>query len=144
MQPTFEEQEILAEKRRRARLRMSLREILGELLVGPGFFAGVALVWWIQPPHHIALAPAACCIAVMVLATRVLFETPFGFTVATQLAFVPMLFAVPLAIVPLAFARHVSDALPQARHVELDCGHVPQVERPRQTHEEIARFLSTD
>jgi putative nucleotidyltransferase with HDIG domain len=104
MKPTFEEQEILAEKRRRARLRMTLREILGELLVGPGFFACVALVWWIQPPHHVALAPAACCIAVLVLATRVLFETPFGFTVATQLAFVPMLFAVPLAIVPLAFA----------------------------------------
>jgi putative nucleotidyltransferase with HDIG domain len=113
MQPTLEEQEILAEKRRRARLRMSLREILGELLVGPGFFAGVALVWWIQPPHHIALAPAACCIAVMVLATRVLFETPFGFTVATQLAFVPMLFAVPPAIVPLAFAGSLAiSALP--------------------------------
>jgi putative nucleotidyltransferase with HDIG domain len=113
MQPTFEEQEILAEKRRRARLRMSLREILGELLVGPGFFAGVALVWWIQLPQHIALAPAACCIAVMVLATRVLFETPFGFTVATQLAFVPMLFAVPLAIVPLAFAGSLAiSALP--------------------------------
>jgi pimeloyl-ACP methyl ester carboxylesterase len=47
-------------------------------------------------------------------------------------------------LVPLAFARHVAEALPQARHVELDCGHVPQVERPRRTHEEIARFLSGD
>jgi pimeloyl-ACP methyl ester carboxylesterase len=45
-------------------------------------------------------------------------------------------------IVPLAFARHVSEALPQARHLELDCGHVPQVERPRQTHDAVARFLS--
>ncbi|HWE07722.1 MAG TPA: HD-GYP domain-containing protein [Solirubrobacteraceae bacterium] len=113
MQPTFEEQEILADKRRRASVRMTLREILGELLVGPGFFGCVALVWWIQPPHHMALAPAACCIAVMVLATRVLFETPFGFTVATQLAFVPMLFALPLAIVPLAFAGSLAiSALP--------------------------------
>jgi len=25
-------------------------------------------------------------------------------------------------LVPIAFARHVADALPDARHVELDCG----------------------
>jgi pimeloyl-ACP methyl ester carboxylesterase len=47
-------------------------------------------------------------------------------------------------LVPIAFARHVTDALPQARHVELDCGHVPQVERPRQTHDAIREFLIED
>ena len=104
MQPTFEEQQILADKRRRERRRLTLREVVGELLVGPGFFACVALLWWIQPPQHVDLPAAVLCMAVMVLATRVLFETPLGFTVATQLAFVPMLFALPLAIVPLAFA----------------------------------------
>lgn len=40
----------------------------------------------------------------MVLATLVRFDTPFGYTVATQLAFVPLLFALPLALVPLAAA----------------------------------------
>ncbi len=45
-------------------------------------------------------------------------------------------------IVPIAFKRHVSDALPHARHVELDCGHVPQIERPRQTNAELAAFFS--
>jgi pimeloyl-ACP methyl ester carboxylesterase len=45
-------------------------------------------------------------------------------------------------LVPLAFARHVTDALPRARHLELDCGHVPQVERPRQTHAALAEFLA--
>ncbi len=104
MQPNFEEQEILAAKRRRARLGLTVREVVGELLVGPGFFACVALLWWIQPPGHVDLTAAVYCVAVMVLATRVLFETPFGFTVATQLAFVPMLFALPAAVVPLAFA----------------------------------------
>ena len=44
-------------------------------------------------------------------------------------------------LVPVAFARHVTDALPNAEHVELDCGHVPQLERPRETHAAIARFL---
>ncbi len=34
-------------------------------------------------------------------------------------------------LVPIAFARHVRDALPAAEHLELDCGHVPQLEAPR-------------
>jgi pimeloyl-ACP methyl ester carboxylesterase len=45
-------------------------------------------------------------------------------------------------LVPVAFARHVAEALPRARHLELDCGHLPQVERPRQTHAALAAFLS--
>ncbi|HXO10006.1 MAG TPA: alpha/beta fold hydrolase [Solirubrobacteraceae bacterium] len=45
-------------------------------------------------------------------------------------------------LVPIAFARHVAEALPGARHVELDCGHVPQMERPRQTHKAVAAFLA--
>jgi pimeloyl-ACP methyl ester carboxylesterase len=45
------------------------------------------------------------------------------------------------ALVPVAFARHVEQALPAARHVELDCGHVPQIECPREAHAAIARFL---
>ena len=45
-------------------------------------------------------------------------------------------------LVPIAFARHVAEALPEARHVELDCGHVPQMERPRQTHKAVAAFLA--
>lgn len=44
-------------------------------------------------------------------------------------------------VVPLAFARHVERALPAARHLELDCGHVPQLERPAQTHAALLRFL---
>ena len=44
-------------------------------------------------------------------------------------------------LVPIAFARHVTDALPSARHLELDCGHVPQLERPRETHAALARFF---
>ncbi len=46
-------------------------------------------------------------------------------------------------IVPIGFARHVREALPSATHLVLDCGHVPQLERPRQTHEAMARFLTT-
>jgi pimeloyl-ACP methyl ester carboxylesterase len=45
-------------------------------------------------------------------------------------------------VVPIGFARHVREELPAARHLELDCGHVPQLERPRQTHQAMARFLA--
>ena len=38
----------------------------------------------------------------MAFASRVRFDTPFGFTAATQLAFVPLLFAMPVALVPIA------------------------------------------
>ena len=45
-------------------------------------------------------------------------------------------------IVPLAFRTHVERALPAARHLELDCGHVPQLEAPKQTHDAIREFFA--
>jgi pimeloyl-ACP methyl ester carboxylesterase len=44
-------------------------------------------------------------------------------------------------LVPIGFARHVREALPAAQHLELDCGHVPQLEAPRETHDAVRRFL---
>jgi len=44
-------------------------------------------------------------------------------------------------LVPIGFQRHVEKALPGARHQVVDCGHVPQLESPTQTHAAIARFL---
>jgi pimeloyl-ACP methyl ester carboxylesterase len=46
-------------------------------------------------------------------------------------------------LVPVGFRRHVEQALPQARHVVLECGHVPQLERPRETHAAIGDFLAS-
>lgn len=45
-------------------------------------------------------------------------------------------------LVPLAFERHVERVLPSARHLELDCGHVPQIELPEKTHAALSAFLS--
>src|SRR5215207_7618465 len=44
-------------------------------------------------------------------------------------------------LVPIGFRRHVERCLPNARHEVVDCGHVPQLEAPTQTHAAIARFL---
>jgi pimeloyl-ACP methyl ester carboxylesterase len=45
-------------------------------------------------------------------------------------------------LVPIGFMKHVQRALPSARHVELECGHVPQLEAPGRTHAAIESFLS--
>jgi pimeloyl-ACP methyl ester carboxylesterase len=45
-------------------------------------------------------------------------------------------------LVPAAFERHVREAVPQAKHVTLGSGHIPQVERPAQLHREIGKFLA--
>ena len=45
-------------------------------------------------------------------------------------------------LVPINFERHVQEALPNSRHVELECGHVPQLERTKEAHQAILRFLN--
>jgi pimeloyl-ACP methyl ester carboxylesterase len=45
-------------------------------------------------------------------------------------------------LVPIAFMKHVERTLPRAKHVELDCGHVPQLEAPRETHAAIGEFFA--
>ena len=45
-------------------------------------------------------------------------------------------------LVPIAFMKHVERTFPAARHLELGCGHVPQVERPFETHDAMRSFLS--
>ena len=44
-------------------------------------------------------------------------------------------------LVPISFMKHVERTLPAATHVELNCGHVPQIERPGETNDAIRRFF---
>lgn len=118
--PTLEEQDLLADTFRREGSRMLARERVSETLIGAGFVLAATGIWWLYPPHAFALIPAGLCLLVMVLATRVRLDTPFGFTVATQLAFVPLLFALPIAVVPIA----VVAALAIARLPDVSAGKV--------------------
>jgi pimeloyl-ACP methyl ester carboxylesterase len=43
--------------------------------------------------------------------------------------------------VPVGFRKYVEEALPAARHRVLACGHVPQLERPGETHAAMRAFL---
>lgn len=102
LNPNVQEQAMVADMLHREGTRMTLREILVEALVGVGFVVACAVIWLLDPPGTFAVAPALLCLAVLVVASNVRFDTPFGYTVATQLAFVPMLFAVPVAVGPIA------------------------------------------
>ena len=102
LKPNLAEQERLADTLRRADMALSAREWLTEGLFAGAFLVAVAALWWLDPPQRLSVLPAALSLMVMVFATRVRFDTPFGFTVATQLAFVPLLFAFPVALAPIA------------------------------------------
>jgi putative nucleotidyltransferase with HDIG domain len=118
--PSLEQQELLADTFRREGAHMPVRERVSEALIAAGFMVAATGIWWLYPPHPFALIPAGLCLVVMVLATRVRLDTPFGFTVATQLAFVPLLFAIPIAVVPIA----VVAALVMARLPDVCAGKV--------------------
>jgi putative nucleotidyltransferase with HDIG domain len=110
VQTNVAEQQLLADSFRRARSRMSQRELLAEVGAAAAFVATVAALWMIQPPRGLSIGPAILCCAMLVAATVVRFETPFGFTVPTQLAFVPLLFTVPVALVPIAVSLTLTAA----------------------------------
>jgi HD-GYP domain-containing protein (c-di-GMP phosphodiesterase class II) len=101
LDPNLEEQELLADTLQRDGTSVTALERITEGLVAVAFGLAVAGLWILDPPHSFAVWPAAVCLVVLALATRVRFDTPLGFTVPTQLAFVPLLFAMPVVLVPV-------------------------------------------
>jgi HD-GYP domain-containing protein (c-di-GMP phosphodiesterase class II) len=81
---------------------LSRRELVVELAGGAAFLAVVALMLTLisggpEPDVPLALA----LIAAYALTARVRFAVGYGFTVPTQIVFVPMLFLLPAGLVPL-------------------------------------------
>ena len=89
---------------RRSR-RLARREIVAEGLVGGGFVVAASALAATGPSRADlpwgALALLVVCFAIL---ARVRFDVGAGFTVPTQLLFVPMLFLLPAQIVPAAVA----------------------------------------
>ena len=100
--PDFEQQEQIAESLGLSQEVMSSRERLAELLIDGGFILTVAVLLVIQPPQHFQVWPALLCVLLMAISARVEFDLPWGFTIAIQLGFVPLLFAVPVTLAPVA------------------------------------------
>jgi putative nucleotidyltransferase with HDIG domain len=99
---TLREQDMLADTLQRERTPFHGRDRLAEVVVTGAFVAAAVAVLVSAAPSAFELWPALVCVAVLAVATRVPFHVASGFTVPTQLAFVPLLFAVPPALVPPA------------------------------------------
>ena len=92
----------LAETLERQGAPLTRHERGTEALIGGSFVAAVAALLSIQSAVAIDVLPAAVCMVVLVLSMFVRFDVTMGFTVPTQLAFVPLLFVLPPALVPVA------------------------------------------
>ncbi len=104
LDPTVEEQELLAGTLQREHNALSARERISGAVAGGGFILAAAALWVLSPPGPFPVGTALLCAAVLIAATSVSFDTPFGFTVLTQVAFIPLLFAVPPALAPIVVA----------------------------------------
>ena len=102
--PSLEDHDAIAYALERRRSRMNARERVAEIVLTAAFVAGVVPIWLLRPPHAFAVIPALVCVGLLALAFRIKIDTPFGFTSPSQLALVPLLFAMPIAVVPLAVA----------------------------------------
>jgi putative nucleotidyltransferase with HDIG domain len=102
LEPTVGEQALLAKTLERETTAPSTRERVADTAVNAAFLAAVAALLLAGPPHSFSILTPAVCVVVLAVATRVRFHLPSGFTVPTQLAFVPLVFTVPAAIVPVA------------------------------------------
>jgi putative nucleotidyltransferase with HDIG domain len=102
--PDTAQQERIAAAAVRRRISVARRERRVEGAFGAGFLATVGALWLIAgaSASDVALVPALACILCLAVAVHVPFAVGDGYTVPTQLAFVPLLFTLPPAVVPLA------------------------------------------
>ena len=113
IEPTLEEQTLLAARLQAPPLWHVRAGTVGEAATTTAFAAALAALWATNPPDGIPVVQTTVCVLVLALATMIEFDTPFGYTVPTQLAFVPLVFAVPLAIVPLGGSRALTIQRPR-------------------------------
>ena len=99
---SYDDQQHLADNRRNRVVRMTRRERISELVSAAALAAGCAALWIVAAPAHLSASRIGLTLLVLALALRVRFETPLGFTSAAQLGFVPLVLALPPALVPLA------------------------------------------
>jgi HD-GYP domain-containing protein (c-di-GMP phosphodiesterase class II) len=89
---------------RRSR-RLARREVVAEALVGGGFAVAAGGLAATGPaPANVPWGAAALLVVCFAVLARVRFDVGAGFTVPTQLLYVPMLFLLPPQIVPVGVA----------------------------------------
>ena len=109
------------ESRERRRLPMEHREFAAQGLVATLFLLAAGLLAAFGHSGDVSLIDLLLLVFAAAALGRLEFETGAGYTVPTQLIFVPMLFILPPAIVPLAVAAalaldRIPDLLRGRRH----------------------------
>jgi HD-GYP domain-containing protein (c-di-GMP phosphodiesterase class II) len=96
---------LIEEARARASERLAARDSRATLFGALAFFA-IAVPFAFLAPSDRVVRPGVLVLLVVAyaLAARVEFEVGSGFAVPTQIVFVPMLFLLPVALVPLCVA----------------------------------------
>ncbi len=84
--------------------RMDLAERRGELLVGSAFLALALALACAGGARPFSVAVVALYVLALAVAGHIRIDVGSGFTVPTQAVFVPMLFAVPVTLVPALVA----------------------------------------
>ena len=101
----------LEESRARHRKRAAGRDLWSGLVLGAGFALAAFTALQIDVARDRSYATLASLVLAYALASNVRFEVGSAHVVPTQLVFVPMLFVLPLAWVPLAVAAGETLAL---------------------------------
>jgi len=96
---------LVEESRGRRSLPLAHRERLASLIVGGSFFvAAIPFAVLVDSSRRPSIATVALLLVAYAAASRVEFEIGAGFAVPTELVLVPMLFLLPIGIVPVAVA----------------------------------------
>jgi len=98
------EQELLEAAATRVSAGLDARERAAELVVGGGFVAAAAALFATSDAGHPSWTVYAALVLSLAFLARVRFNVGSGFTVPTQLVFVPMLFVLPAGHVPVCAA----------------------------------------
>ncbi len=99
------DEHLVEEARRRRPTRPGARDLWTSAVLGGGFVAvAVALAAFLPSDREPSLLLAGVLVGAYALLSRIDFEVGTGSAVPTQLVFVPMLFLLPLPLVPLCVA----------------------------------------
>jgi putative nucleotidyltransferase with HDIG domain len=102
LNPGTAEQERLAAAAAARRAAVERRERRVEALFGGGLLVVSAVLWLVAGRGEVHLVAAIACMACLAFAVHVPFAVGGGYTVPTQLAFVPLWFTMPPALLPSA------------------------------------------
>ncbi len=103
-----EEQRVIEERRARRLQGLARRELLSIVVFAGGFFLAAGLMALLVPSsRHPGLPAFAVLVLAYAAAFRLDFEIGTGSAVPTELILVPMLFVLPLGLVPLAVAAGI-------------------------------------